>query len=86
VVKNRALAAAYAGAHLFDVEVFEPATSNTLMAALLVHDLRVPAPAAEYTWQDEAHGAAHGGLWRGPYAPRSALGLAAMIGFGGARG
>jgi hypothetical protein len=86
VVKNRALAAAYAGAHLFDVEVFEPATSNTLMAALLVHDLRVPPPTAEYSWQDEAHGAAHGGLWRGPYAPRSALGLAAMIGFGGARG
>jgi hypothetical protein len=86
VVKNRALAAAYAGAHLFDVEVFEPATSNTLMAALLVHDLRAPTPAAEYPWQDEANGAAHGGLWRGPYAPRSALGLAAMIGFGGARG
>ena len=86
VVKNRALAAAYAGAHLFEVEVFEPATSNTLMAALLVHDLRAPAARAEYSWQDEAHGAAHGGLWRGPYAPRSALGLAAMIGFGGARG
>jgi hypothetical protein len=85
VVKNRALAAAYAGAHLFDVEVFEPATSNTLMAAMLVHDLRSPAPAAAHTWQDEAYGAAHGGLWRGPYAPRSALGLAAMIGFGGAR-
>jgi hypothetical protein len=85
VVKNRALAAAYAGAHLFDVEVFEPATSNTLMAALLVHDLHVPAAAADYPWQDEAIGAAHGGLWRGPYAPRSALGLAAMIGFGGAR-
>ena len=39
VVKNRALAAAYAGAHRFGVEVFEPATSNVLMAALLVHDL-----------------------------------------------
>ncbi|WP_284284871.1 hypothetical protein [Arsenicicoccus piscis] len=40
VTKNRALAAAYAGAHWFGIEVFEPATSNTLMAALLVHDLR----------------------------------------------
>ena len=39
VVKNRALAAAYAGAHRFGVEVFEPSTSNVLMAALLVHDL-----------------------------------------------
>ena len=36
VLKNRALAAAYASAHHFGVEVFEPATANTLMAALLV--------------------------------------------------
>jgi hypothetical protein len=86
VLKNRALAAAYAGAHVFDVEVFEPATSNTLMAALLVHDLRAGVPAADHPWQDEAYGAAHGGLWRSPYTPRSALGLAALIGLGGARG
>ena len=39
VLKNRALAAAYAGAHFFAIEVFEPATANTLMAALLVADL-----------------------------------------------
>jgi hypothetical protein len=86
VLKNRALAAAYAGAHLFDVAVFDPATSNTLMAILLVHDLRAGRPAAAHPWQDEAHAAAHGGLWRAPYAPRSALGLAAVLGFGGARG
>ncbi|WP_092799000.1 hypothetical protein [Klenkia marina] len=87
VVKNRALAAAYAGAHRFGVEVFEPATSNVLMAALLVHDLHTGGgPAHEEPWQDEAHAAAHGGLWRGPYAPRSALGLAAVLGVGAARG
>jgi hypothetical protein len=86
VVRNRALAAAYAGAHRFGVEVFEPATSNTLMAALLVHDLRNLPPAHAHPWQDEAYGAAHGGLWRAPYAPRSALGLAALLGIGGARG
>jgi hypothetical protein len=86
VIKNRALAAAYAGAHVFGVEVFEPATSNTLMAALLVHDLRNPVPTQGHVWRDEAYAAAHGGLWRAPYAPRSALGLAALIGFGGARG
>ena len=85
VLRNRALAAAYAGAHLFDVEVFEPATSNTLMAILLVHDLRNPPVARPYSWQDEADGAVHGGLWRAPYAPRSALGLAALVGLGGAR-
>ncbi len=65
VVKNRALAAAYAGAHRFGVEVFEPATSNVLMAALLVHDLHTGGgPRHEHPWQDEAYAAVHGGLWR----------------------
>jgi hypothetical protein len=87
VVKNRALAAAYAGAHRFGVEVFEPATSNVLMAALLVHDLHTGGgPTHEHTWQDEAYAAAHVGLWRTPYAPRSALGLAALLGYGATRG
>ena len=87
VVKNRALAAAYAGAHRFGVEIFEPATSNVLMAALLVHDLHTGGgPRHEHPWQDEAHAAAHGGLWRAAYAPRSALGLAALLGYGAARG
>ena len=86
VMKNRALAAAYAGAHLFGVEVFEPGTANTLMAALLVHDLRRPAPPRAHPWLDEAANAAHGGIWRVAYAPRSALGLAALVGLGGARG
>ncbi|MGY2074787.1 hypothetical protein [Blastococcus sp. SYSU DS0828] len=87
VVKNRALAAAYAGAHRFGVEIFEPSTSNVLMAALLVHDLHTGGgPAHEHPWQDEAHEAAHGGLWRAAYQPRSALGLAALLGYGAARG
>ncbi len=86
VTRNRVLAAAYAGAGRFGVEVFEPATTRTLMAALLVHDLEtgaVPAPA--HPWQDEARAAAHGGLWRIAYTPRSALGLAALLGYAGAR-
>ena len=87
VVKNRALAAAYAGAHRFGVEIFEPATANVLMAALLVHDLHTGGgPVHEHPWQDEAHEAAHGGLWRAAYQPRSALGLAALLGYGAARG
>ena len=87
VVKNRALAAAYAGAHRFGVEVFEPATSNVLMAALLVHDLHADGgPRHPHPWQDEAYAAVLGGLWRTPYAPRSALGLAAVLGYGGAKG
>jgi hypothetical protein len=87
VLKNRALAAAYVGAPRFGVEVFEPATTKTLMAALLVHDLYTSGgPAQAHPWQDEAHAAAHGGLWRSAYAPRSALTLAALIGYGAVRG
>src|SRR6516162_514592 len=85
VVKNRALAAAYAGAHRFGAEIFEPDTTRVLMAALLVHDLQAAGPARAYPWQDEACAAAHGGLWRMAYAPRSALGLAALLGYAAAR-
>jgi hypothetical protein len=85
VLKNRALAAAYVGAPRFGVEVFEPATTKTLMAALLVHDLCAGGPAQAHPWQDEAHAAAHGGLWRIAYAPRSALTLAALMGYRAAR-
>ncbi|MCW2790233.1 MAG: hypothetical protein JWP56_2536 [Aeromicrobium sp.] len=86
VVKNKALAAAYAGAHRFGVEVFDPATSNTLMAALLAYDLRAGAAPQAEPWQDEAVNAAHGGLWTAAYEPRSALGLAAVLGIGALRG
>ncbi|PZS30310.1 MAG: hypothetical protein DLM58_13900 [Pseudonocardiales bacterium] len=86
VVKNRALAAAYAEAHRFGVEVFEPATASTLMAGLLVADLHTGGgPSHGNPWQDEASGAVHGGLWRGPYQPRSALGLAAVMGYRAAK-
>jgi hypothetical protein len=85
VVKNKALAAAFAGAHRFAVEIFEPTTANTLMAALLVHDLNAAPAAHAHPWQDEADGAVHGGLWRTPYAPRSSLGLAAVLGYTTAR-
>lgn len=86
VIKNRALAAAYAGAGRFGVEVFEPATSTALMAALLVHDLRNPASSANpATVLDNPmdlyiEGANHGGLWRAAYSPRSVLGFAAVLG------
>ena len=91
VTKNRVLAAAYAGAGRFGVEVFEPATTKALMAALLVHDLETgDAPAQDDTaqahpWEEEARAAAHGGLWRIAYSPRSALTLAALLGVTAAR-
>ncbi|HEU0103990.1 MAG TPA: hypothetical protein VFR07_16870 [Mycobacteriales bacterium] len=80
VTKNRLLAAAYAGAHRFGVEVFAPRTSRVLMAALLVHDVRAQAPAPTHPDDLFVSGAAHGGLWRVAYSPRSVLGLAAVLG------
>jgi hypothetical protein len=86
VIRNRALVAAYAGAGRFGVEVFEPATSTTLMAAMLVHDLRNPAAAANPQTAVSnpmdlfSEGANHGGLWRTAYSPRSVLGFAAVLG------
>lgn len=80
VTKNRVLAAAYAGAGHFGIEIFEPATTRVLMAALLVHDLSTevtPDRAPEELFSD---GAAHGGLWTAAYEPRSALVLAALAG------
>jgi hypothetical protein len=91
VIKNRALAAAYAGAGRFGVEVFEPATSTALMAALLVHDLRNPQalsnPEIAVTNPMDlfAQAANHGGLWRAAYEPRSVLGIAAVLGMFNAR-
>jgi hypothetical protein len=55
------------------------------MAALLVHDLHAARPAHAHPWQDEAYAAAHGGLWRIAYAPRSALPLAALLGYPASR-
>lgn len=91
VVKNRALAAAYAGAHRFGIRVFDPSTANTLMAAMLVHDLRNPAaaanPAVELGNPMDLFSAAanHGGLWTTGYEPRSVLGFAAALGMFEAR-
>ena len=80
VTKNRVLAAAYAGAHHFGIEIFAPDTSSTLMAALLVHDLNVTPPRRGHPEQLFSDGAAHGGLWRAAYQPGSALGIAALAG------
>ncbi len=80
VTKNRVLAAAYAGARHFGIEIFEPATSRVLMAALLVNDLHEPSREARHPEVLFSEGAAHGGLWRAAYQPRSVLGIAALTG------
>jgi hypothetical protein len=79
VTKNKMLAAAYRGAPAFGVEIFDPATTRILMAAMLVHDLRNPrclaAPSVEmaHPYDVFIEGAIHGGIWRLPYQPRSIL-------------
>jgi hypothetical protein len=86
VLSNPALAAGFRGAKAFDIEVFEPDTTNALMAALWVHDLRNPRGTARpavplsHPLQLLYESANHGGLWRVPYLPRSVLPFAALLG------
>lgn len=71
VVHNAQFAAAYGGMHLFQpMEVMYAETSNAVMGALLVHDIRNPkAPARGGAKLDNplhifANGSFHGGTWR----------------------
>lgn len=86
VVKNKMLAAAYAGAGRFGMEIFEPDTCNALMALLLVRDLNDrysaanPAVPLEHPTQLFTDAANHGGLWRSAFSARSVLGVAAVVG------
>lgn len=87
VIKSPALAAGYAGASAFNVEVFEPETTNALMAALFVHDLRTdrgsadPATELNHPFELFMDQACHGGLWTTSYRPRSSLPFAAVLGW-----
>jgi hypothetical protein len=87
VVKNRVLAAAYAGAPRFGIEIFQSSTSAVLMSTLLVHDLRNPKALAhpevalDHPYDLLIDGAAHGGLLRMAHEPRSILPLAVLLGF-----
>ncbi|MDR6797597.1 hypothetical protein [Acinetobacter calcoaceticus] len=87
VTKNPLLKAAFNGAELFDVEAFSPETTNAIMAAIWIHDLRnessVANPETELDHPLELmmEGANHGGLWRVAYLARTALPFAAIYGF-----
>lgn len=86
VVSSPLLAAGFRGARAFGCQVFEPATTRALVAALWVHDLRTrtdkadPAVPLSHPLQLLCDGANHGGLWRVPYLPRSVLPMAALLG------
>ena len=81
VVSNPLLAAGFRGAKAFGVEVFEPATTNALMAAMWVHQLRTAPRDFAHPLKLLVHTANHGGLWRLPYLPRSVLPVAVLLGF-----
>ncbi|MFT4019905.1 MAG: hypothetical protein QM666_00135 [Acinetobacter sp.] len=86
VTKNPLLKAAFRGAHLFDVESFEPETTNAIMAAMWIHDLRNPDALSnpkndlEHPLQLIMDGANHGGMWNAAYLVRTALPFAALYG------
>ena len=87
MLRNRVLAAAYAGAHRFGVEVFDPSTSNTLMAALLVHDLRVRGGRGATRrrrcgtrWSCSGRARTTAACGATPFEPRSVLGIAVALG------
>lgn len=86
VTKNPVLGAAYGGAHHFGVEVFAPETVRPLMAALLVRDLVRGAQQRAHPDELFSEAAAHGGLWRVGYEPKTALGVAALAGLPGSVG
>ena len=81
VIKNKTLAAVFRAAHRYGVEIFHPETAAALMAAKLAADVAglTPRP-PRHPEALFSHDAAHGGLWRQPFEPRSALGLAAARG------
>ncbi|NYF98154.1 hypothetical protein [Janibacter cremeus] len=83
VTKNPVLGAAYGGAHHFGVEVFAPESVRPLMAALLVRDLVRQRPERSHPEELFSDAAAHGGLWRVGYEPKTALGVAAAAGLPG---
>lgn len=80
VTKNRVLASVYAGAAPFGVEIFQADTARALTAAKLVADTFRDLPGRDAHPEAVFVDAAHGGLWRQPFEPRSALGVAAVLG------
>ena len=84
VTKNRVLKSVYTGAAPFGIEIFEADTARTLMAAKLVADAFRALPGRDSHPEGVFADAAHGGLWRQPFDPRSALSVAALAGAPGA--
>mmetsp|Transcript_14501 Transcript_14501/g.20456 ORF Transcript_14501/g.20456 Transcript_14501/m.20456 type:complete len:571 (-) Transcript_14501:35-1747(-) len=84
VLKNKLLAAAYAGAnHIKPIRIFDPETSNVLMTYLLLHDLKEQSTngrgagglKVDHPLNIFATTPVHNGIWRCGYQIRSLLEL-----------
>jgi len=91
VVHNKQFAAAYGGMRLFKpMEIFYQETSNAVMGALLIHDIRNPKSVANPSYPLNnpqelfASGAFHGGVWRMAYKMNSIGAVAAVAYYLGA--
>lgn len=87
VVSNRLFAMAYGGMRFFKpMEVFQQETSNAVMGALLLADVRDPATPANPSLpvknplQLFSHGSFHGGVWRMAYTVDS-IGTASVLAY-----
>jgi hypothetical protein len=73
VLSNRMYAAGYRGCRPLGIETFDAATTNTVMAALLVHDLQNAARVPQHPEAILRDQAFHGGLWTCPYQLRTII-------------
>ncbi len=83
VLSNRMYAAGYRGTRPLGIETFDAATTNTVMAALLVHDLNRPrtGEASSHPERILRDRAFHGGLWTCPYQLRTIIEAGVAAGF-----
>jgi len=88
VVHNRSFAWAYDGMPYFKpMEIFEQQTSNAVMGALLVHDIRNPQSVAnpqvklDNPYELFKHCGFHGGMWRVAYKVQTIGEVSALIHF-----
>ena len=76
----------YRVAGRYGLEVFDPPACNALMAAMLVHNLRNPASAAnpgthlQHPLDLFVEGANPGGMWRCAYEPNTIMAAATVAG------
>ncbi len=84
VTSNKLFEMGYAGCAYFGAVAFAPETTNSLMAAMLLHDLSDTKGDDDFTQEAPerlfSHNAIHGGFWTAGYQTRSVLLPAVALG------